>query len=90
MKKSDIAGGVADRIGLSRSAARNGVEAVFRSGRRGPGKWRRSTDNRIRNALDDEPAGPYRAQSVDRRELGHTVINGAGVQVWQGAQGSRK
>ena len=29
MKKSDIAGGVADRIRLSRSAARNGVEAVF-------------------------------------------------------------
>ena len=29
MKKSDIAGRVADRIGLSRSAAGNAVDAVF-------------------------------------------------------------
>ena len=29
MKKSDVAGGLADRIGLSRSAAGNAVEAVF-------------------------------------------------------------
>ena len=31
MKKSDIAGRVADRIGLSRSAAGNAVDAVFGS-----------------------------------------------------------
>ena len=59
MKKSDIADRVADRIGLSRSAARERRGPCVRGRRRGPVEGRRSADRRIRDVHDK--ARPARA-----------------------------
>ncbi len=85
MKNPDIADRVADRIGLSRSAAGNAADAVFEAV---GAALANGEEVRIAgDVYDEEPAGPYAAQSADRQEPRDTGVDGAGVQARQGAQG---
>ena len=90
MKKSDLAGRVADRIGLSQSASGNAVEAVFEAVGEALANGRGSEDRGIRNLRNKKPSGSYRAQPADRREPVDTGLDRAGVQAGQGAQGCRE
>ena len=90
MKKSDIAGRVADRIGLSQSAAGNAVDAVFEAVGEALGNGEEVRIAGIRNLRNKKPPGSYRAQPADRREPVDTGLDRAGVQAGQGAQGCRE
>ena len=90
MKKSDIADRVADRTGVSRPVAKNAVDAVFEAMGETLAKWRGSADHRIRNLRQQEPSGPHRAQSGDRREPVDRGFDRSGLQAGQDAQGRRE
>ena len=90
MKKSDIAGRVADRNGLSRSAAGNAVDAVFEAVGEALANGEEVRIAGFGTLRNQEPSGSYRAQPADRREPVDTGHDRAGVQAGQGDQGCRK
>ena len=87
MNKLEIAGCVAERTGLSRSAAGNAVDAVFEAVGEALAKDEEVRDRRLRNLRHQEPARPYGAQSEDWREPGDTRLDRAYVQARQDAEG---
>ena len=86
MKKSEIASRVANRVGTSRSAAGDAVDAVFEAVGEALAMGEEVRDRRIRDIHDKEPAGRYRAQSTDRGKPRDPGLNRAGVQAGKGAQ----
>ena len=90
MKKSDIAGRVADRIGLSQSAAGNAVDAVFEA----VGEALANGEE-VRIAgfgtfgTGNRPARTGRNPQTGREPV-DTGLDRAGVQAGQGAQECRE
>ena len=90
MNKSEIAGRVADRTGVGRSAAGDAVDAVFEAIAE---TQARSEDVRIAGFGTfghQEPPRPHGAQSEDRREPEYRPLDLADVQGWQAVEGCRE
>ena len=90
MNKSAIAGRVADRIGLSRSAAGDAVDAVFEAVSESLANGEEVRIVGFRNLRRQEPAGSHWAEPADGREPVDTGLDRAGLQAGQGAQGCRE
>ena len=90
MNKSQIADRLAGQMGLSRSAAAGAVDCSVRDHRRCTREARGGANRRIRHVRDEEPAGPHRPQSANRRNGVDTGLGSARLPGRQGAQGGRE
>ena len=90
VSKSEIAGHVADRTGIARSAAGDAVDAVFEAIGEALARGEGRADRRVRDLRHQEPPRPHGAQSEDRREPEHRRLDRTDIQGRQAVAGCRE
>ena len=87
MKKSEMAERVADRMGLSKSAAEGAVDAVFETIVEALAREEAVRIAGFRHVRDEGPERAHRTEPADRGEHRDPGLESAVVQGGQGAQG---